>query len=189
MRTRIMSRAALLAFCGLAFALSVALLQQWRPEDAAPVAPPHLAETPPTPQVLQDAPDRAIQMAALLARPLFEPTRRPPAVAAADSAPQAAIMPRVTGVLVGPADRNAIFLVPGVAAPLVAREGGRVGDYTVQSIAAGQVTLQGPGGPLMLRPTFDKNSPRPVASPPAALAIGGAASPRLPAPPSRQDDQ
>ena len=142
-----MSRLVALALGTTALALAGVL--RWELQEDAPVGPS------PAPQIegraVGAAPpgavDRAALVAAVVGRPLFEPSRRPPAEAPVTvSAPVVRTVPRVTGVLVSATDRSAIFAALGAGAPLVAREGGRVGEYTVQRIAAGQVTLMGRTG-------------------------------------------
>ena len=164
-----MSRPAALALG--ATVLTLAGVLHWQLQDGTPAEPP----SPPEAEMHTDAAvppaaaDRPAQAAKITGRPLFEPSRRPPAdVPAAAPVPIVRTVPRVTGVLVSATDRSAIFSAPGAGAATVAREGGRVGEYTVQRIAAGQVTLMGPDGPLMLRPIFDKNRPPPPAPAPAA---------------------
>lgn len=91
-----------------------------------------------------------------LSRPLFSVDRRPApgaaSVVAADPSP-----PRLTGVIVGPLGRVAIFASPATDAPpkssLVAREGEQVGPWTVRLIVAGEVAVSGPGGDLTLQPS------------------------------------
>ena len=162
-----MSRRAALALGATALVLAGVL--RWQVQDEV------AAEAPPLPPVEAHvdgiaspaALDRTAEVTKITARPMFEPSRRPAmdgAVAAA--APVARTVPRVTGVVVSATDRSAIFASPGAGAATVAREGGRVGEYTVKTIAAGQVTLMGPDGPLLLRPVFDRNRPPPPAPPP-----------------------
>ena len=164
-----MSRRATLVLGAVALVLAGVL--RWQVQDGAP------AEAPPPPPAEAHADgvapaaavDRAAQVAKITGRPVFEPSRRPSLeVAVAAAAPVARTVPRVTGVVVSATDRSAIFASPGAGAgaATVAREGGRVGEYTVKAIAAGQVTLMGPDGPLLLRPVFDKNRPPPPAPPP-----------------------
>ena len=107
------------------------------------------------------------RIAALLARPLFNPDRRPVPGTAGGSAgvPEP---PRLAGILVGPAGRSAIFAGTGEGQQIVLREGGSVGGFTVRAIAPGQVTVLGPTGPRVLRPAFDgappaRNAARPTA--------------------------
>lgn len=97
---------------------------------------------------------RQAWVATMLARPLFAVGRRPtPGPAGIAAAPAA--LPRLAGVLVNGVDRNAIFAATDGRRPVVAAIGAQVGDWTVQSIEAGQVTLSGPGGTQVLRPSFD----------------------------------
>lgn len=113
---------------------------------------------------------------AILARPLFAATRRPAAVAAAPAPAEAAPanLPRLAGVLVNGGSRRAIFAEAG-GKPIVAHEGSQIGAYTVQAIAAGQVTLTGPGGVQVVRPSFDTRAPGQAAAPPPFTAAAGTA--------------
>lgn len=113
----------------------------------------------------------------VLARPLFAPNRRPPAGLAA--AP--ASLPRVAGILVNGNSRSVIFAAAGGGKPQVVAEGAEVAGFRVQSIESGQVTVVGPGGPLVLRPSFDP-SPRPAAVPQLPGLPGVFSIPGLPAP-------
>ena len=118
----------------------------------APAAP---ASTP-----AAGADEAGRRVAEVLARPLFDPSRRPAAQAAAGPAAATAPLPRMTGVIVTPAGRRAIF-VNGAGKPTVVTEGERIGVYAVQSIEAGRVTLAGPGGQRVVAPAFDpKPAPR-----------------------------
>lgn len=92
--------------------------------------------------------------AKLLARPLFSPARRPTdatGLLARDPAPS---VPRLTGIIVTSAGRQAIFAGPG-GKPVVLREGDRFGAFSVQAIRPGQVVLSGPDGTHALGPTFE----------------------------------
>ena len=90
---------------------------------------------------------------AILARPLFSPDRRPAANGAVVSATAASSLPRLSGVMVGPFGRRAIFAAEG-SKPMVVGEGGHVSDWTVRVIEAGAVRLVGPGGEQVLHPSF-----------------------------------
>jgi hypothetical protein len=90
----------------------------------------------------------------ILARPLFSPDRRPAADMATTAVAGVASLPRLTGILVGPFGRSAIFASKG-SKPIVLGEGGRIDTYTVRSIDAAQVRLDGPNGVQRLRPVFD----------------------------------
>jgi hypothetical protein len=104
-------------------------------------------------------------LATILARPLFSRDRRPaPPVAAAAGPMRAATsdgLPRLSGVLVGPFGRSAIFAGGDGGKGTIVAEGGTVGAYTVSSIAPGRVTIDGPEGTRILHPSFDPNAPRP----------------------------
>lgn len=90
---------------------------------------------------------------AALAQPLADPMR-PPAAAAASPEPGEATKgaARLQSVLISPSRRVAV--IDG----RVVREGERVGDATLVSIAASHVLLRGPGGreTLKLIPVVQK---------------------------------
>lgn len=96
----------------------------------------------------------------MLARPLFSPDRRPAAVAATGATNAPASLPRLAGILMDGPRRSVIFAAPDGARPTVVAEGGNLGGFHVQSVEAGQVTIVGPDGAHVLRPSFD---PRPAA--------------------------
>jgi hypothetical protein len=131
-----------------------------RPRAAAATAPP------------EAAPDHTREwIAAILARPVFSPDRRPAAdIASTPGVRLPEALPRLSGVLVGPFGRSAIFAVDG-RKPLVVDEGGRIDAWTVGTIEADTVQVSGPGGARTLHPSF--------ASPPASAADpAGATMPR-----------
>jgi hypothetical protein len=118
--------------------------------------------------------DRTPRWAAtILARPLFSPSRRPAAQHVAGPAGPPTL-PRLTAVLVGEDGRRAIFAGTGPA--IVAREGSRIGDHLVQTIAAGEVTLQGPEGSVVLRPRFLASTAPVPATPGSAASTQGVPS-------------
>ena len=133
-----------------------------------------LPEPPPVP-VAAGAPHVAVRRAALpagwqvtlLARPLFSPGRRPPRVA--DGGARTPGLPRLTGVVVAPDGRRAIF-----AGGKVLAEGAMLGRYRIAAIEVGRVTLQGPEGPEVLRPAFAGGA---RTAPPARAATLAAARP------------
>jgi len=116
---------------------------------------------------------RSATVAAIFARPLFSPGRRPAAGPVASAAP-AAVLPRLTATSVHGPDRSTILVLAGGGKPVVAHEGAEVGGYTVQAIQPGRVTLSGPDGSHVLRPTFDPSRP---AGDPQASGIGVPALP------------
>ncbi len=149
---------------------AAAAVARWRPAPAVP--------TPPSP-------DRSLEWAATaLARPLFAPDRRPvpePRTPVA-GVPGGREPPRLAGVLVTPAGGAAIFAAAGEGAkPLVLRVGDKLNEFEVKAIVAGEVTLTGPEGDRVIRPSFDPragggsgNAPRPpAAAAPAPVAPSG----------------
>ena len=104
----------------------------------------------------------------LLLRPLFSPDRRPPPVALSAGGKEAE-MPRLSGVLIGPSWRRAIF-----AGGVVVAEGGALGRYTVRTIEDGRVTVLGPDGVRILQPVFAADTTRPPAEHPAAPSVPAA---------------
>ncbi len=99
------------------------------------------------------------------------------APAAAGPAPAAAPLPRMTGVIVTPAGRRAIF-VNGAGKPTVVTEGERIGVYAVQSIEVGRVMLAGPDGQRVVAPAFDpKPAPRTTGPAPGLPGLDGSSPP------------
>jgi hypothetical protein len=122
---------------------------------------PELAAARPVPAVPGGAPvaaaeplsQRDVRLAAILARPLFSPDRRP----AASAARSVSGLPRLTGIVVTGSHKVAIFAAPGKA--VVAEEGVRLGAYEVMAIGDAGVTVAGPEGTTVLRPIFDPSPP------------------------------
>ncbi len=137
-----------------------------------PATAPLPAPAAPTSAPVAEADDAGRRVAEVLARPLFSPGRRPAAQAAGPAA-ATAVLPRMTGVIVTPAGRRAIF-VNGAGKPTVVTEGGRIGAYAVQSIEAGRVTLAGPDGQRVVATTFDpKPAPRTASPAPGLPGLPG----------------
>ena len=94
----------------------------------------------------QDPSDRTnAWLTTALARPLFSLDRRP-----TDADPSAATtlgsLPRLTGVVIGPFGQSAIFAATGGGRPTVVPVGKTLGEYTVEKIGPGIVTVSGPEG-------------------------------------------
>jgi hypothetical protein len=106
----------------------------------------------------------------ILARPLFSPSRRPPA-SAAGSGTSGPGFPRLTGIVIMPHRREAIFAVAGRTQPIVMIEGSRLNGVLIKSIDAGAVVIVDAAGTRRLRPSF---APATAASGPAPAASGGA---------------
>jgi hypothetical protein len=107
--------------------------------------------------------------AAVLARPLFNPDRRPLGQAPAASGGGDAGLPRLTGIMITPNGRSAIFAPAGGGKPAVVAEGGSLGPYVVQTISLGEVVLTGPDGSHSLNPTLDHMNPAARSAPPVIL--------------------
>jgi hypothetical protein len=151
----------LLAIAGLATTLAWELGAVASP--GAQIAPRPRAAVATAPAAA--APDHTREwIVAILARPVFSPDRRPvAAMASATGGRRPEGLPRLSGVLVGPFGRSAIFAADG-GKPLVVNEGGRIGAWTVRTIDVGTVEVSGPGGAHTMHPSF-ASSP---ASPPGA---------------------
>ncbi len=126
-----------------------------RPQTGAETAPPGFSATGQADQA-----ERWIATA--LARPLFSPDRRPPPPG---GGPGLAEIPRLSGILVTPAGRSAIFAPAGASKPVVATEGTTLGAYVVKSIGPDEVTVVGPSGPRLLHPAFDPTPARHLFAP------------------------
>jgi hypothetical protein len=112
-------------------------------------------------------------VATILARPLFSLDRRPAAETVAARSTGLPGLPRLTGILIGPFGRQAIFAADG-RKPVVVEEGARIDAYTVKSIDVAQVRLLGPDGERVLNPSFlasDRRDGPVVASRPPGQAV------------------
>jgi hypothetical protein len=97
---------------------------------------------------------------AILARPLFSPTRRPPAASGkADGALLDLSGTRLTGIITLPSLRIAIFAVDGKR-PVALKEGDTVSGWRIEKITPTAVALRGPGGVRELAPRSDKDLQR-----------------------------
>jgi len=96
--------------------------------------------------------------AVALARPLFSESRRP-ASQPSPSAAAPASLPRLTGTLIGPFGRRALFVDGSSGKPLALGESDRMGVWTVEAISEGHVTLRGPDGARSLRVGFKPPPP------------------------------
>jgi len=137
-------------------------------DDAAMTAttqPPALPRPAAVPLVPRNG--RQAMVDGILARPLFVATRRPAAARVAAPAAAPVNLPRLTGIMVNGSSRSVIFAASEGGRPVVAQEGAQIGAYTVQSIGAAQVTLSGPDGTRILRPSFDSR-PKDAIGPAAA---------------------
>jgi hypothetical protein len=135
------------------------------PADVPPASMPSSLKLPEVATMAVDR--RQDQTAPVLARPLFSKSRRP--VPAADGARAvAASVPRLSGILISPRRRTAIFAPTEGGKPVVISEGEHLGAFIVQTIDPGEVTIMGPNGSRLLRPTFDEAAPGSLSLPGAA---------------------
>jgi|SRR5271170_2752773 len=95
-------------------------------------------------------------IAAILSRPLFSTTRRPPESAPDGPADTSLSDMRLTGILISPKQRLAIFAKSG-GKPVVLSEGEMINDWRVDDIATRSVSLSGPTGTTTLAPKADPN--------------------------------
>jgi hypothetical protein len=152
----------ILTFCPLVtLLLAIVIAGEWRRAGTAMPAPPSgsgvLIRSPqddPQSLLAEQARHRAAWLQLALARPVFEPSRRPPAGQAVTSS--APVLPRLSGVWFTPEEREVFFAGPD-GKSVVLREGGSIDGYTVQAIEPGQATLTGPDGLHVLHPSFDPN--------------------------------
>jgi len=98
---------------------------------------------------------------ASLAHPLFSATRRPPDQPTAGRGSDPGLPNvRLTGIVIEPDRRLAIFAVPG-GKPLTRAEGETINEWRLESIGPNQVSLSGPTGITTLAPKTDPNLARP----------------------------
>jgi hypothetical protein len=119
-------------------------------------APPRASATPAAGTAAADAGALTSVAVSIVERPLFTPGRRAPGKPARTAAAEVMIpagLPRLTGVIVGPSDRRAIFTgIDGKSR--AAAEGDAVGTFKVRTIGPGLVTLSGSEGDRVLRPAY-----------------------------------
>ncbi len=142
-------------------------------EDVVPARSPATAVTaPPEPGEISTRE----WVATVLARPLFSPDRRP-AVATATAGAGLSGLPRLTGIMVGPFGRSAIFAADSHK-PIIVQEGARIAAYTVKTIDAAEVRVVGPDGMRVLHPAFEPAATGDQAVLAPQRRIGQAALPR-----------
>jgi general secretion pathway protein N len=158
----------LLAGCALATAIITAEIAATAgPEVAGTAAPPPL-EALPRPARPEPVGRYDELLATILARPLFSGTRRPPPHRGNGAAADSGLADtRLTGIVIVPGRRIAIFASTGAKA-LVVSEGETVSGWRVEHINPREVSLSGPSGTKTVQPKFDPNL-APPPSPTAAL--------------------
>jgi hypothetical protein len=111
-------------------------------------------------------------VAAILARPLFSPSRRPPKTETAKVSDDGGLADsRLAGIVIEDGHRFAVFAPEGAKA-LTVTEGETVSGWRVESISPREVALSGPDGAKTLQPKFDPNlTPPPPEPPPQVAAV------------------
>jgi|SRR5579863_604106 len=118
-----------------------------------PAGSPKVDSAPAT--VSASRPDPQQGVSVILARPLFSPTRRPPPTSQSENSNNVELGgARLTGIVITPNARLAIFDIKGAKA-VVLNEGETMSGWRVDSIAPGEVSLLGPGGSKTLQPKLD----------------------------------
>jgi hypothetical protein len=146
--------------------LAGALALELRSGDAVPDASPKPSgPSGPRNAALAEAPPVAAWTEAMLARPLFNPDRRP--VPATRAGTGKSTLPRLAGTI--RADRGALAIFqPTGGKPIVVGRGGVVADWTVSDITDGEVILLRGGSTTTLRTSYANlpvPSPQPVTAP------------------------
>ena len=101
-----------------------------------------------------------------LADPLFSPTQRPDTASSANDADLPLRDVRLTGVVIGPDLRIAIFAVTGTNSRVLS-QGEALKGWRLESISPEGVVLSGPAGNIVLEPQTDANLVR--RSPPVSV--------------------
>jgi hypothetical protein len=144
-----------LIFYGASAALILVLIMEWLPAGVAPPVPPakvpHLAPADQT----AASKDTADWADAIDQRPLFTVGRRPPKLGHGPSSATGTSLPRLSGIMITPSGRRAIFMPDG-GKPLTLAEGASLDDNTIRQIKPDRVVLTGPKGTTELRLSFDK---------------------------------
>jgi hypothetical protein len=151
-------------------------------EDQTGIVPIRHAPKPPAHVALREPEDHTDSwVATALARPLFSRDRKPtPVVAKSGGGPTLVTLPRLTGVIVGPFGRTAIFAGTDGGKPVVVAEGSTVGPYTVQTIRPEGVKVTGPGGEQLVTLSGDAKTRESLAADIQRLAPPMPGQPQFP---------
>ena len=156
---------------GAALALAAIIAAELAPAPATPPLPEIAVPAMPDSPAAQPVPAGSSigAVATILARPLFAPSRRPPSAPATATAASL----RLSGTIVGPSGRRAIFEPAGGGKPVVVRVGDRVGSEIVRAITPGTVLVVGADGPHLLAPAYTALTGRPAGYAGAGLPPAG----------------
>lgn len=103
-------------------------------------------------------PPSALSLTELYSRPLFRPDRRAPSDAVTTTPPGVnGKEARLTGVIIGPFGRRAIFLLGAPDISVVVQEGDHVGAYTIRSLHPSRAVVDVAGRIITLVPSFEDN--------------------------------
>ena len=106
--------------------------------------------------------DTAVWGGAILARPVFSISRRPPRAVAGSKSETAAGQARLSGIMITREGRRAIFAPDGGGRPMVLAEGATVNGVVINRILPDRVLLV---GGHTLQPTYDHTRVTPPAFP------------------------
>ena len=183
-------RVVVLLLAGCALFGSVILVELTSEDGGASASTPVAVRAEPAPPPQAQGPRIDDLLATILGRPLFSPTRQPAGRATPEQPMDLDLAEvRLTGIVMEPDRRIAIFAVPG-AKPMVRSEGETMKDWRLDTITLQEVVLSGPGGTRTLQPKTDASLVRRAPAPPPAAARPGpntpAAQPGGPAIAARQ---
>ena len=172
-----MARLALLLLVGGCLLFGAVLIIELAPagaEDPVVAQTARADAASPTARPQNPRPEELV--AAILARPLFSSSRRPPQDVSSGAAADSDLDARLTGIVTTPGHRLAIFAVSGDK-PLKVAEGDAVSGWRIESITPREVSLSGPGGTKTLQPKLDPNLAPPPGQPPIGQPGGRAPIP------------
>jgi hypothetical protein len=149
-------------------ALSAVIWREYAPSPWQASPPPILADTSfDSPVATSSGDDGKVHdwVATNLARPLFEPSRRPPATGTETS------LPRLTGIVISAHLRDAMFISSGGKRAIVVTTGSRLDGMLIESIDPDGVVVLDAGGTRRLRPSFERHAPNPAPPPAPSIAV------------------
>ena len=142
-------------FYGASAALLLVLAVEWLPSGEPPPLPPaRVPRLAPADQTAASK-DTSDWADAINQRPLFSVGRRPPKQSHGVHAVADTGLPRLSGILITPTGRRAIFMPDG-GKPMTLAEGASLDDNTIRQIKPDRVVLTGPKGTTVLLLAFDK---------------------------------
>src|SRR5229473_1475370 len=148
-------RTVILLLAGSAFFGSVLLVEMSPDASDASASPPISTRREPGSPPRAQGPRVDDLLTTVLSRPLFSPTRQPTAGQNPDQTAGLGLSDvRLTGIIIEPERRLAIFAMPG-AKPTVRSEGETINDWRVDRITLREVVLSGPSGSTTMEPKID----------------------------------